>query len=187
MRPGLRMVAGFPRLVSGCLIVVALSTSVAFAEVKAASAHGFLSVHTLTIAATQQRVYEALTRDVHRWWDATHSYSGDAAAFSLEASANGCFCERLAHGGVVVHMTVVHAAPGELLRLHGGLGPLQAMGVSGAMDFELVAVEEGTELRYRYEVGGFHHAGLDGLAPAVDQVQLGQLLRLKRFVENGTP
>ena len=50
------------------------------------------------------------------------------------------------------------------------------------MSFELAPHEQGTELRYRYEVGGFTADGLEGIAPAVDAVQLGQLQRLQAYV-----
>jgi len=82
-------------------------------------------------------------------------------------------------------MQVVFADPGKQLRLSGGLGPLQAMGVAGSMSFVLIAQGEGegTRLMYRYEVGGYTAAGLAALAGPVDQVQLGQLNRLKAYVE----
>jgi len=86
-------------------------------------------------------------------------------------------------GGSVRHMQVVFADPGKQLRLSGGLGPLQAMGVAGSMSFVLIAQGEGTRLMYRYEVGGYTAGGLAALAGPVDQVQLGQLNRLKAYVE----
>ena len=69
--------------------------------------------------------------------------------------------------------------------MHGGLGPLARMGVAGAMSFSLAAHERGTELRYRYEVGGFTVGGLEAIAPAVDAVQLGQLKRLQAYLADG--
>jgi len=86
-------------------------------------------------------------------------------------------------GGSVRHMQVVFADPGKQLRLSGGLGPLQAMGVAGSMSFVLIAQGEGTRLMYRYEVGGYTTGGLAALAGPVDQVQLGQLNRLKAYAE----
>ena len=79
-------------------------------------------------------------------------------------------------------MRVVFAQPGKLLRLAGGLGPLQGMGVNGAMDFALTAIPEGTLLQYRYQVTGSSASQLDELANAVDRVQLSQLQRLQRFL-----
>ncbi len=153
------------------------------AEVTAVSEQGFTSEHELDIAADPDRIYAALTAEIHLWWDATHSYSGKAENFYLEARAQGCFCEKLPSGGSVRHMQVVFADPGKQLRLSGGLGPLQAMGVAGSMSFVLIAQGEGTRFMYRYEVGGYTAGGLAALAGPVDQVQLGQLNRLKAYVE----
>ena len=153
------------------------------AEVTASSPGGFVSEHELIVDRTPEQVFTALTVEVASWWDAAHSYSGDAANFSLTPEPGGCFCERLADGGGVEHMRVVFAQPGRLLRLEGGLGPLQGMGVSGAMDFALEpAAEDRTRLRYRYAVSGFAPGGLDALAGPVDQVQLGQLQRLAAYL-----
>ena len=70
----------------------------------------------------------------------------------------------------------------------GGLGPLQAMAVSGSMTFTLAATDGGgTRLEYVYAVGGYSPDGLDELAEPVDRVQLGQLQRLQRFIETGNP
>lgn len=165
-------------------------TTHAGAEVREAGPSGFLSAHELQLDGSPRAVYRALTRDIAKWWDASHSYGGEARAFSLRARPGGCFCERLADGGFVEHMRVVFARPpraerdtGEL-RLAGGLGPLQTMAVSGSMTFLLEATDTGTRLSYRYRVNG---GGLDGWAEPVDQVQLGQLLRLRNYVERGDP
>jgi hypothetical protein len=62
------------------------------------------------------------------------------------------------------------------------------MAVAGSMDFALDDAGEGsTRLSYRYAVGGYYPEGLDTLSAAVDLVQLGQLQRLKRYLETGNP
>jgi uncharacterized protein YndB with AHSA1/START domain len=174
------MRAGTLLLLFVCLLSAALPAG---AEVTAAEAGGFISEHTLILDATPARAYEALTAEVARWWNPDHSYSGDGANFAMDARAGGCFCESLADGGSVMHMQVVFASPGEMLRLRGGLGPLQGMGVVGAMTFAFTALEDGrTRLDYRYVVSGFAPDGLVGLAEPVDQVQLGQLERLAAYL-----
>lgn len=166
------------------LLLAALSAAgAAYGEVVARSADGFVSEHELRLAASPGESYRALTEDLHAWWDPAHSYSGDAANFSIDARPGGCFCERLPDGGGVMHMQVVQAVPGRLLRLVGGLGPLQGLGAGGAMDFAFEPDGSGTLLRYRYSVHGFFPAGLEPLATAVDRVQLGQLQRLKTYLE----
>ena len=49
----------------------------------------------------------------------------------------GCFCEAFPDGGGVEHLRVVHVAPDRMLRLSGGLGPLQAFGVAGSLTWKL--------------------------------------------------
>ncbi len=152
------------------------------AEVVSASPSGFVSQHTLLLDAEPTQAYEALTAKIHEWWDAEHSYSGKSSNFSLEAKAGGCFCEKLSDGEVE-HMRVIFADAGRLLRMQGGLGPLQGYAVTGSMTFEFVATDEGSELRYVYVVGGYLPEGLDNWASAVDLVQLGQLKRLQAFLK----
>ncbi|NIN37320.1 MAG: ATPase [Gammaproteobacteria bacterium] len=174
MRPstGPRLAALFP--------LALLLAFAARAEVTAAGPNGFVSQHQLIIDASPERVYGALTEEVHAWWDAVHSYSGDAANLYLEPRALGCFCETLPRGGSIAHMQVVYVDPGTALRMVGGLGPLQGMGATGAMEFRLTPAEAGTRLDYRYHVSGF---GIASMAEPVDRVQLGQLERLKGYVE----
>lgn len=172
-----------PALIVGLLTAMPVS-----AEVVAGSANGFISEHQLIVPVNPDHAYRALTRDIAAWWDASHSYSGEPANFSLDDRAGGCFCEMLPNGGSVMHMQVIFADPGRLLRLSGGLGPLQAMGVSGSMDFSLEPVggqePASTLLRYRYVVHGLAESGIGDLAEAVDQVQAGQLQRFQAYLSD---
>jgi uncharacterized protein YndB with AHSA1/START domain len=180
-----------PRTMFARLLLCALPALVpaaGHADVTDASADGFTSVHTIVISGARERVWQALTAEIGRWWDARHSYSGVASNFSLDARAGGCFCEALPNGGGVEHLRVVFVDTQHSIRLAGGLGPLQSMGVAGSMEFALEDGDRGaTRLEYRYTVGGYYPGGLDTVASAVDLVQLGQLQRLKRFVETGAP
>ena len=170
-----------------CALSLVILPRPGHAEVAAVDANGFVSQHQLVLQAIPLQAYVALTRDVHLWWDGAHSFGGSAAGFSLSPQAGGCLCEALPGGGSVEHMRVVNAQPGVSLTLVGGLGPLQAMAVTGSMIFELAPHPEGSVLRYRYAVGGYAPGGLSSLAPAVDQVQLGQLRRLQQFIATGRP
>lgn len=160
---------------------------VTHAEVTDVSQIGFTSEHELVLAASPERAYAAFVDSLPAWWDAAHSYGGNAAAFSLDARAGGCFCESLPDGGSVEHMRVARAIPGKRVVLLGGLGPLQDMGVSGSMSFSFSPHEGGSLLTYRYVVGGYVQGGLVPMAEPVDQVQLGQLRRLQRFIATGEP
>lgn len=172
---------------AGLLLVLATALSpVARAEVLKSADQGFALRNAVTIAAAPATVWAALIEPA-RWWNPQHSWSGKAANFSLDARAGGCFCERLADGGSVEHQRVLFAAPHSLLRLGGGLGPLQAEAVSAVLNWELKAEGEGTRLIQSYAVGGYVDGGLAGWATPVDGVIREQLERLQRLVETGAP
>lgn len=84
-------------------------------------------------------------------------------------------------------MTVIFANPGQLLRMIGGLGPLQSMAVTGVMTVTFTTNPEGTRVEISYAVGGQPSHRLDKLAPAVDQVLGAQWERFARFVDTGKP
>ncbi len=158
----------------------------ASAEVSAVGSEGFEVRQQIHVSASPAAVYAALITPA-RWWDSQHTYSGNAANLTLDAKAGGCWCERLADGGSVLHLTVVYAAPGKGLRLRGALGPLQAMGVEGAMSFSLKGGNDGTDLTVTYAVGGYAKEGFDNLSKAVDGVLGEQVARLHRLIESGAP
>lgn len=150
-------------------------------EVEEVDDLGFVSQHEIDIGAPPARVFEALTEEIGGWWDSAHTHSGDALGLTLDER---CLCESLPDAGFVVHLQVDFWRPGKTLRLSGGLGPLQALGVAGSMTFAFTATEAGTRLSYRYAVSG---RGAGAWAEPVDRVQLGQLERLARYVETGSP
>jgi uncharacterized protein YndB with AHSA1/START domain len=112
------------------------------------------------------------------WWSGAHTYSGKSANLSLELAPGGCFCEALPGGGFVRHLEVAYVLPGRVLRLTGALGPLQPMGLGGALTFTLTPAAGGTHLVVDYAVAGFAPHGFEGLAGAVDGVLAEQLARL---------
>lgn len=157
--------------------------SPAMAEVMSADDGGFVLAMTTAVAAPPDRTWAALTR-IGGWWNPAHSWSGDPANMTLDPRAGGCFCEALPKtGGSVEHLRVVFADPGRLLRLRGGLGPLQSMPVDAMMEWTLKPSGTGTELTMRYTVWGPIRGGGKTLAPIVDQVLAEQFGRLKGFAE----
>ena len=99
-----------------------------------------------------------------KWWNAERTWSGKSANLCIDSQATGCFCERLAvpdgapegtRRGSVGHLHFVATMLSKLLRLIGGLGPLQANPVSG-----LLTMKDGE------------------IAPAVDKVLNEQLASL---------
>jgi uncharacterized protein YndB with AHSA1/START domain len=168
------------------LIAIAVLSSTARAEVVDSAPGGFTVRQTVTVATPAAKAWGALI-DVRSWWDKNHTWSGDAANLSLEPTPGGCFCEKLPGGGGVRHMTVVYADPNKLLRLTGGLGPLQDFAVAAVLTFKLTEAQGKTTLELTYKVGGYAPSGLAGLAKPVDGVLGEQLVRWKRKVETGKP
>jgi uncharacterized protein YndB with AHSA1/START domain len=158
--------------------------SLAGAEVVDAQPNGFEVKRTVVIAAPADKVYAALSQP-SQWWNKDHTWSGSAANLSLAPMAGGCFCEKLPKGGSVMHMTVVFAQPGQVLRLFGALGPVQTTGASGHLAWVLAEKDGRTTLTQTYDVGGYRAGGLDKLAAPVDAVLGEQLDRLKAYAETG--
>ena len=150
------------------------------------SAAGFTVKNAVTVSKSPEEVYARML-EVGKWWSAAHTFSGKSMNLSIDASANGCFCEKLEGGGSVRHLTVVFADPGKTLRMVGGLGPLQSMAVEGTMTWSLAKSGNGTTIEMIYTVGGYHPGGLQSIARPVDGVLLDQLLRLRNYIEKGDP
>ena len=158
----------------------------AAAEVTARSDTGFVSQHAASVEADPATIWTALTHPA-TWWNGAHSWSGDAANFSLEATPGGCFCETW-EAGAVRHMEVASLVTNTRLVLTGGLGPLQAEAVTGAMVWTLTPGEDGrTESTVTYKVGGYIDGGADAWAAPVDGVIGEQHARLVRLIETGAP
>jgi hypothetical protein len=157
--------------------------SSAAAEVKDSSTLGFTIQDSVFIASEPKDVYHSLVADIGQWWDSAHTFSGNASNLSIDDRAGGCFCEKLENGGSVRHLEVVFADPAKTLRMIGGLGPLQAMAVTGSMTWSFSKIDSGTNVKVLYSVGGYRSGGLQKMAPLVDKVILEQLTRLKEYIE----
>jgi uncharacterized protein YndB with AHSA1/START domain len=140
------------------------------AKVLHSSAHGFTLENSIEVPADPAATWAALVHDVDQWWPKDHSWFGKAGEFRIEPRAGGCFCE-VAGERQSMHMQITFADPGRLLRMTGGLGPLQGMGLSGALDWKLEKAGTGTRITLRYVVGGYATEDLLQFAPIVDQVQ----------------
>jgi uncharacterized protein YndB with AHSA1/START domain len=174
---------GSMRVTTGLLAAALLTGPAGLrAEVVDAAAGGFTVKLARHVAAPPEEVY-ATAVAVGRWWSPDHTFSGSAAALSIDARPGGCWCETLPGGGGVRHLEVVYAAPGSLLRFSGGLGPLQATAASGSLTWTFAAAGDGTDVTWTYAVAGDRPGGLEALAPAVDAVLAEQIDRLKAAVE----
>jgi uncharacterized protein YndB with AHSA1/START domain len=167
-------------------LAILLSAGVARAEIADSAAGGFTIKIATSLHASPADVYSRIVR-VGDWWSSQHTYSGDTHNMSIDPRAGGCFCEKLPDGGSVQHMEVVQARPGRLLRMYGGLGPLQGLAGAGPMTFDLKPAEGGTRLEFSYTVSGYLPQGLAGWAGPVNEVLSMQIARLKSYVETGNP
>ncbi len=179
-------------LVSGLAgLLVAAPTSQA--ATTAVSSSGFTSSFRAEIKATPAQAWAAIAQ-LPRWWNSSHTYSGNAANLSLDAQAGGCFCERWRDAAgashSVQHAQVVLAQEGRVLRLNGAFGPLQDLAVVGVLTIVaspgVGADADKHYLRMTYRVAGGADAGLDKLAPVVDDVIGEQFKRLQSLIETGS-
>ncbi|QDX25550.1 SRPBCC domain-containing protein [Sphingomonas suaedae] len=154
----------------------------AAAEVTKSDPGGFVSTHTLTIAAPPEKLWDTIATPA-LWWSKDHSYSGDSANISWDTRPGGCWCETL-EGGAVEHGRTLYAVRGKALRIAGAFGPLQSGAVNATMTFALKPEGQGTALTVTYVVGGYHPAGLATFATAVDGVIGAQMPGLKAAAEH---
>jgi hypothetical protein len=159
---------------------VLLASPAAQAEVVRASADGFTLSIAFDTPAPPARAFAALG-EIGAWWSSEHTYSGDAANMTLDLTAGGCFCERW-DGGSITHATVVQVRNDAVLRLTGGLGPLQELPVSQVHDWTVEAAAEGSRVTYATRVAGAPGDNLGELAPLVDMVMAEQMERLRAYL-----
>jgi hypothetical protein len=165
--------------------VFTLTPFIAFAEVTSVNDTGFALSYEQTADVSPDEIYNAMTR-IGEWWDPDHSWEGKPENLYMDMRIGGCFCEKLSNGGGVEHLRLVYFAPGKEIRLTGGLGPLQGMGMSGAMVWAINPGEEQNTVSWKYAVHG-HGESIRMLAPIVDSVQQQAFDRLMRFIKTGEP
>lgn len=167
------------RLVPLIALGAALTAAPASAEVKSAGPTGFELESIAEVPVSPAEAYAALGR-VGEWWSAAHSYSGDAVNLTLPLRAGECFCEAIPiDRGSVEHGRVLLAWPGRMLRVQGGLGPLQAEAALGVLTWTFEPTERGARITQNYVVGGALRGGGEAMAPLVDHVMSLQLEGLR--------
>ena len=156
----------FISFLTACLSFACCTTQ---ADVVKTVSNGFQIKHKFETKLSKQDAFQVFVSDFSKWWDAAHSYSGQAKNLSIDIQQR-CFLEKLPKGGFVRHLEIVYYEPGKAIRFTGGLGPLQQMGVCGAMTVNFSEQNGTTVVEVEYNVCGLMEQGLDRLAPAVDQV-----------------
>lgn len=176
------------------LAALALGAVPAQAEVSGLTDNGFVSRNEVSVTAAPREVWQELVA-VNRWWSGDHTYSGDAANLYLDPQATGCFCEKLPvpegapsgqRMGSIEHAHIVYADPVRgVLRMTGGLGPLQGEAVRATLTITLKPGSDGgTTVVWSYVVGGYMRMKMADIAPVVDRVLGEQVQRLgARFAD----
>lgn len=151
------------------------------AEVITKSANGFAIKIEVVVEQPVEKTYQQFIK-VGDWWNSDHTWFGDASKLSIEPQVNGCFCE-IDGDKQALHMTVSYVEPNKEVRMIGGLGPLQMLGVHGGMSWKFEALEDNkTKITHSYQITGYMDGGLDKLAPIVDGVQAIQVKGLQEVL-----
>jgi hypothetical protein len=171
------------------IVAISISTSVLSlpvqAEVKDASPSGFTIENSAVVPVDASTAWQALVGSVDLWWPKDHTWWGRDSRLSIEARAGGCFCE-IDGDRQVQHLQVVLADPRKVLRMIGGLGPFQGMGLSGVLEWRMAAVDGGTRITLWYRAGGYTPDDLSKLAPVADHVMALQLGGLANYLRDQT-
>lgn len=168
--------------------LLALVATPAKAEVKTVNDQGFSTLHAADVLAKPEDVWKRLLL-IKDWWNPAHSWSGSTEGFYIDPQAGGCFCEifqekdkdgKIVPKGSVEHMRVIFAQPAKVLRMQGGLGPLQAEAATGTLTVAMEPLKNGagTRISFSYVVGGYMRFKTSEIAPAVDNVLREQFERM---------
>lgn len=145
---------------------------------------GFIIKNSFETSASRETTWRTFVDNVGDWWPSDHTWWGDAKKLSIDEFAGGCFCEKSGTNSAE-HMRISFVEQHKLLRMTGGLGPLQGMGMHGSLDWSFRDTESGkTQVVMKYTVNGISPEGFEKLAPIVDTVQGMQLNGLRIFIEN---
>ena len=162
------------------IFLVSLLSALPFktiSQVISKSEHGFTIQIKQEANVDSKTAYQQFLK-VNEWWNAEHTYFGKSENLFIEAKANGCFCE-VEGDKQVLHMIVSYVEPNKEIKMIGGLGPLQMMGVNGGMSWKFIDLGNNkSKVIHHYQVSGAIDGGLDKIAPFVDQVQTIQVSAL---------
>lgn len=167
------------------LLYPAVVASPGYGEVVAVGENGIQIRIVRQASPDPAQVYDKVVHEIGSWWSSDHTWSGDASNLSIDLR-RAAMVEALSDGGFCRHMEVVFHQPGSTLRMTGGLGPLQEMGLNGTMTIKTTAKDDKTEIELIYNVSGFSPGGFEQIAPLVDGVLAQQLDRLVRFCDTGS-
>jgi len=151
------------------------------AEVVFLADTGFIVKNKIKVTTSKEETWTLFTSQVDQWWPSDHTWWGEASTLTIDTFAGGCFCEKYENNSAE-HMRITFVQPSKLMRMTGGLGPLQGMGMYGALEWQFIDNEYGTEVTMTYKVNGINPSGFKDLAPIVDKVQALQISGLAKLI-----
>ncbi|AOE49559.1 SRPBCC family protein [Kangiella sediminilitoris] len=164
------------------LVITVLTPFISKAEILSRSESHFHIKFEVELPQSVSTTYDQFL-NIGEWWQSSHTWFGDASKLFIETKAGGCFCE-VNGDKEALHMTVAHVNPGKSLKMLGGLGPLQGMGVNGVMSWDFSQLEENkTKLTLNYSVKGFTTENVQTIAEAVNKVLATQVNELKKKLQ----
>ncbi|BFT30177.1 SRPBCC family protein [Alteromonas sp. D210916BOD_24] len=174
------------------LALVMLSTLIApitHAKVNYVNNAGFSVTNESESKASVEVVYSHFIQHIDMWWPKDHTWW--EGTLNIDENAGGCFCETH-NNASAAHMIISYVEPNKKVVMTGGLGPLQEMGIFGALTWQFSPKDnptEGTRVTMTYHASGtIHFNGAQAtekdaadLVQVIDKVQLQQLNALTHF------
>lgn len=149
--------------------ILLICSQTSFAEVISSADNGFSIVISKDVPVSSHKTYIQFI-NVNKWWNKDHTWFGNSDNLHIEAKAGGCFCERDSDKQAF-HMLVTFVDPDNEIRMVGGLGPLQMMGLNGGMSWKFESTNnDATTITLSYNVSGYSQQGLKSLATVVNNV-----------------
>jgi len=127
-----------PKILLG--LVTSFSTISAYCEVLLIAKTGFIVKNKIQVNSDRKVSWRIFTQQVGQWWPSDHTWWGETSTLTIDNYAGGCFCEKNENKSAE-HMRISFVDPGKLMLMTGGLGPLQGMGMFGALEWKFETIE----------------------------------------------
>lgn len=108
---------------------------------------------SVEIAAAPDVVWQAVTTDIYRWWNAPFVCCDDTVSIELDMRIGGALYEKGADGTEVLWGVISGYTPGEFIEFTGCCG--MAPPVHSSWHFMLEPTETGTRLSYSHRAMGY--------------------------------
>ncbi|MBU1921045.1 hypothetical protein KKG66_09375 [bacterium] len=169
----------FSFILLGLMLILGLSNSSVYAELREHEVTGYVSIHELKLLGSPEVIYDAMTGEIGGWWD--HNFSGHPVSFRIEPKPGGGFYEIFDEtGNGVKHGTVIYADRGKRLTFEGPLG-LNGLALHLVATYNYTAEGDSTLLNVTINYSGqiskenagvidqvWHHFLFDGLKPYIE-------------------